>query len=111
MRRRRLFLPLRFRSLSMTEVTLENLPGGAGEATVQAWHFEEGDAVMKGDEIAELSMEEGTVTISAPVSGILAEVYYDEGESVALGEVLCLIEEEGVEEEEPGGTGNVQEEE
>lgn len=91
----------------MIEVTLENLPGGAGGATVQAWHFEEGDAVMKGDEIAELSMEEGTVTITAPVSGILAEVYYDEGEAVTLGEVLCLIEEEDLGAEELGGAGEV----
>lgn len=91
----------------MIEVTLENLPGGAGEATVQAWHFEEGDAVMKGDEIAELSMEEGTVTITAPVSGILAEVYYDEGEAVTLGEVLCLIEEEDLGGEKLGGAAEV----
>ena len=78
----------------MVEVSLENLPKGMGQATVQAWYFEEGDAVTKGDEIAELTTEEGSVTVSAPASGILAEVYYDEGESVELGEVLCLIEDE-----------------
>ena len=78
----------------MIEVVLEHLPEGATQAAVQAWYFEEGDAVSKGDEIAELSTEEGTVTITAPDSGILAEVYYDEGESVELGETLCLIEDE-----------------
>ena len=84
----------------MVEVSLENLPKGMGQATVQAWYFEEGDAVTKGDEIAELTTEEGSVTVSAPASGILAEVYYDEGESVELGEVLCLIEDEEPLEEE-----------
>ena len=78
----------------MVEVFLESLPGGIAQATVQAWYFEEGDAVTKGDEIAELATEEGSVTIIAPATGILAEVYYDEGESVELGEVLCLIEDE-----------------
>ena len=78
----------------MVEVTLETLPGGAHQAAVQAWYFEEGDAVAKGDEIAELQVEDGTVTITAPASGILAEVYYDEGETVEVGEVLCLIESE-----------------
>ena len=76
----------------MVEVILGNLPSGIGEATIQAWYFEEGDAVQKGDEIAELSTEESPVTVTAPASGILAEVYYDEGEAVERGEVLCLIE-------------------
>jgi 2-oxoglutarate dehydrogenase E2 component (dihydrolipoamide succinyltransferase) len=90
----------------MADVRLEHLPQGVSEAVVQAWYIEEGDAVVKGDEIVELATEEGVVTLTAPASGILAEVYYDEGESVALGEVLCLIEEEsfgqeaGIEEEE-----------
>lgn len=76
----------------MVEVTLGNLPAGAHEATIQAWCFEEGDAVEKGDEIAELSTEEGPLTVTAPAAGILAEVYYDEGETVERGEILCLIE-------------------
>jgi len=85
----------------MVEVVLESLPEGAGQAAVQAWYFEEGDAVTKGDEIAELVTEEGTVTVTAPASGILAEVYYDEGETVEVGEILCLIEDaESFEEEE-----------
>ena len=83
----------------MVEVILTSLPEGMGEATIHAWYFEEGDAVTKGDEIVELVTDEGTVTLSASASGILTEVYYDEGESVALGEVLCLIEDEDGSEE------------
>ena len=78
----------------MVEVVLENLPNSVGQATIHVWYFEEGDAVSKGDEIVELSLEEGTVTVAAPASGILAEVYYDEGETVEVGEALCLIEDE-----------------
>ena len=78
----------------MVEVVLENLRGGAGHATIHTWYFEEGDAVSKGDEIVELSLEDGTVTVTAPAPGILAEVYYDEGETVEVGEALCLIEDE-----------------
>lgn len=84
----------------MVEVILERLPEGVGQATIQAWYFEEGDAVTKGDEITELTTEEGALTVTAPASGILAEVYYDEGETVEAGEILCLIEEEPLEEEE-----------
>ncbi len=83
----------------MVEIKLAHLPEGIAEATIQAWYVEEGDAVVKGDEIVELSTEEGIFTLTASASGILSEVYYDEGESVNLGEVLCLIEEEGFGEE------------
>lgn len=86
---------------------MEKLPEGAGEATVRVWYFEEGDAVTPGDEIVELSTEEGSVVVTAPAAGILAEVYYDEGETVETGEVLCLIEDEKVSEEE----GELEEEE
>ena len=78
----------------MVEVTLEHLPEGATQAAIRTWYFEEGDTVAKGDEIVELATEEGTVTLTAPASGILAEVYYDEGEAAEVGEILCLIEDE-----------------
>lgn len=84
----------------MVEVVLESLRGGATQAAIQSWYFEEGDAVTKGDEIAELALGDSTVTVTTPASGILAEVYYDEGETVELGEVLCLIEDEEPFEEE-----------
>lgn len=84
----------------MFEVVLENLPGGATQASIQAWHFEEGDAVTKGDEIVELAAGDGTVMVTAPATGILSEVYYDEGESVEAGEILCLIEDDVPLEEE-----------
>lgn len=95
----------------MVEVILESLPEGMGQAVIQAWYFEEGDAVTKGDEIAELATEERNVTVIAPASGILAEVYYDEGETVEAGEILCLIEEEGSVDEEEGKKDKREEEE
>lgn len=78
----------------MHEVSLEGLAKSVEEATVHVWYFEEGDAVNEGDDLVELTSEEGTVTIQAPVSGILAEVYYDEGDIVAKGELLCTIDDE-----------------
>ena len=78
----------------MKEVLLEGLAPNIQEATVRAWYFEEGDAVNEGDELVEMTTEDGDVILSAPKSGVLAEVYYDEGESVGKGEVLCSIDDE-----------------
>ena len=79
----------------MVEVVLEGLSEKVDEGTIQAWFFEEGDAVNEGDDLVEFSTEEGTITIHAPASGVLAEVYYDEGEVVSKGEVICTIDSDG----------------
>ncbi|OGW79281.1 MAG: hypothetical protein A2Z83_09015 [Omnitrophica bacterium GWA2_52_8] len=78
----------------MVEVLLEGLGKHAEEATIQNWFFEEGDSVNEGDELVELTTEDGSITINAPATGVLAEVYYDEGDVVAKGEVLCCIDDE-----------------
>ena len=78
----------------MKEVLLEGLSANADEGTIQVWFAEEGDIVEEGDDLVEVSTEEGSVTIQAPASGVLAEVYYDEGEAVAKGELLCMIDDE-----------------
>ncbi len=84
----------------MTEVTLEGLAPNAEEGTVQTWFFEEGDTVNEGDDLVELSTEGGVVTIHSPASGILAEVYYDEGEVVAKGEILCTIDDDSMDDDD-----------
>ena len=78
----------------MKDVNLEGLSKQIEEATIQTWFFEEGDMVTEGDDLVELSTEEGTAVIPASATGILAEVYYDEGETVAKGETLCTIDDD-----------------
>lgn len=78
----------------MKEVTLSGMPSGVDEAQVQSWIHEEGDLVSEGDALAELLANDGTFTLLAPCSGILSEVYFDEGETVERDEVICAIDEE-----------------
>ena len=78
----------------MKEVLLSGLPVGADEAQVQTWFYEEGDAVSEGDEVCELVVNDAPFKLVAPCSGILIEVYFDEGETVESGEVICAIDEE-----------------
>ena len=85
----------------MVEVVLESLPSHIEEARIQNWFFEEGDPVNEGDDLLEITAGGGSVLIHASASGVLAEVYFDEGESVSKGEVLCTIDnEEDLEDED-----------
>ncbi len=78
----------------MKEVLLGELGGGVEEATIQRWFFEEGDTVSEGEDLVELTSENGLFTVQANAAGTLAEVYYDEGEAVQKGEVLCMIDDD-----------------
>ena len=78
----------------MTEVSLEALAQGMQEATINYWFYEEGDHVEEGSDLLEVISEEGTFKITAPCAGILGEVYFTEGETISVGDILCEIEEE-----------------
>jgi pyruvate/2-oxoglutarate dehydrogenase complex dihydrolipoamide acyltransferase (E2) component len=75
------------------EVKLAFLPGGEEEATVSCWKVEEGDTVEEGDRLVELTTGKSVYRVPAPCSGTIAEILVTEGDTVRLGEVLCVIEE------------------
>lgn len=78
----------------MFEVLAKGLGKNVDEATVKTWFFQEGDSVTEGEDLAELAIEDLVVTISVPVTGVLAEVCFDEGNTVQRDEVLCIIDDE-----------------
>ena len=77
----------------MFEVLAKGLGKNVDEAAVKTWFFEEGDSVTEGDDLVELATEDSVVTITAPATGILAEVCIDEDDTVQRDEVLCIIDD------------------
>lgn len=78
----------------MLEVLAKGLGKHVDEATVKTWFFEEGDSVTEGDDLVELATEDSVVLITAPASGVLAEVCIDEDETAQRDELLCIIDDE-----------------
>ncbi len=78
----------------MIEVLAKGFNTHTDEAVIKKWFYEEGDTVSEGDDLVELMAEDSSVTIQAPASGILAEVYFDEGDAVQRDEVICVIDDE-----------------
>lgn len=78
----------------MLEVLAKGLGKHVDEATVKTWFFEEGDTVTEGDDLVELATEDSVVLITAPASGVLAEVCIDEDDTVQRDELLCIIDDE-----------------
>ncbi|MBL0342147.1 MAG: 2-oxoglutarate dehydrogenase complex dihydrolipoyllysine-residue succinyltransferase [Bacteroidetes bacterium] len=61
------------------------------EVQISRWIKSDGDYVEKDEEIAEIDSDKATLTIAAEQSGKLA-IIIQEGETVAVGSVICTID-------------------
>jgi 2-oxoisovalerate dehydrogenase E2 component (dihydrolipoyl transacylase) len=75
-----------------------NLPDigeGIAEAEIVAWHVKVGDRIEEDGKIADVMTDKATVEMESPVSGVVLSVAGAEGEMVAIGSPLVVIEVEG----------------
>ena len=63
-------------------------------ANVGQWYLDEGDFVEEGEVIVDLKSSTEKFSVTAPCSGVLAEIYCERGEEVMIGDVLGVIEED-----------------
>ncbi len=77
----------------MFKVTLPELGEGIQKATLSYWFYKEGDAVKEKDDLVELATDKATFNLPCPCSGTLSTIYFREGDTVNVGEVLAVIEE------------------
>jgi len=75
-----------------------NLPDigeGIAEAEIVAWHVKVGDRVEEDDKIADVMTDKATVEMESPVSGVIVSVAGGEGDMVAIGSPLVIIQTDG----------------
>lgn len=77
----------------MTKVVLPELGEGIDKATVSYWYFKEGEKVNEKDDLVELATDKATFNLPSPCSGTLTQIFFHEGDSAPVGEVLAIIEE------------------
>ena len=74
---------------------LPDIGEGIAEAEIVAWHVKIGDMVEEDGRIADMMTDKATVEMESPVSGKVIEVAGAEGDIVAIGAPLVVIEVEG----------------
>ena len=77
----------------MVQVRLPELGEKIEKATVSYWFFKVGDKVNEKDDLVELTTDKATFNLPSPANGILAEIIAEEGNSVNIGEVLGMIDD------------------
>ena len=75
------------------EIRVPELGESIVDAVVATWLKHEGDAINVGDALVELETDKVNVEVSAQQSGMLQKIMKKEGEEVAVGDVIGMIEE------------------
>lgn len=85
----------------MTEkITMPQLGESVTEGTISTWLIKEGDHVNKYDPIAEIMTDKVNAEVPSSFAGTIKEIVAKEGETIAVGDLMCYIETEG------GGTSS-----
>jgi len=74
------------------EIKVPALGESVTEATVAKWLKKAGDAVAVDQALCELETDKVTVEVTATAAGTISQVLVEEGGTVQVGGVLCLIE-------------------
>ena len=74
---------------------LPDIGEGIAEAEIVAWHVKVGDRIEEDGRIADMMTDKATVEMESPVSGVVLEVAGAEGDMIAIGSALVVIEVEG----------------
>ena len=76
------------------------------EGAVSTWIKKEGEAVKKGDPLAEIETDKSCVEVESPFEGVLLKIYCEEMDLVACGTPIAFIAPAGTPIPEPGITPN-----
>jgi pyruvate dehydrogenase E2 component (dihydrolipoamide acetyltransferase) len=66
--------------------------GQEDEARIVAWIANVGDAVARGDAVAEIETDKATLDVEAIHAGTLVEIVHDAGAEVAVGAPIAYLE-------------------
>jgi 2-oxoisovalerate dehydrogenase E2 component (dihydrolipoyl transacylase) len=79
---------------------LPDIGEGIAEAEIVAWHVKVGDEIEEDQGIADMMTDKATVEMESPVSGTVVELNGEEGEMLAIGSVLAVIETDDIPDED-----------
>ena len=77
------------------EVKVPQLSESVSEATLVAWRKKAGEAVKRDENLIDVETDKVVLELPAPVDGVLAKIIKNDGDSVASGDVIAVIDTEG----------------
>ena len=87
--------------MSLFEINMRMLGETITEGTIVSWSVKVGDMIQEDDVLFEVNTAKVSAEIPSPVAGKVVEILYKEGDTVAVGTVVAIIDLDG---EESSGT-------
>lgn len=81
--------------MGIEKITMPKLGESVTEGTIEKWLVAPGDKVAKYDSLAEVTTDKVTAEVPSSFSGTITEIVAKEGDTIEVGETVCLIEVEG----------------
>ena len=74
------------------ELIMPKMGESITEATILKWLKKEGDAIKADEAVLEIATDKVDSEVPSPVAGTLVKMYYNEGDVVAVGKPVAIIE-------------------
>ncbi|PGS56167.1 dihydrolipoamide acetyltransferase family protein [Bacillus sp. AFS041924] len=81
--------------MMIENIKMPQLGESVTEGTISTWLVKVGDHVNKYDPLAEVMTDKVNAEVPSSFSGVIKELIANEGDTLAVGEVICTIEVEG----------------
>ena len=86
--------------MAIEQMAMPQLGESVTEGTISKWLVSPGDQVNKYDPIAEVMTDKVNAEVPSSFTGTITELVGEEGQTLAVGEIICKIETEETETEE-----------
>lgn len=83
--------------MSRFEIKMPKLGESITEGTIVSWSVKVGDMIQEDDVLFEVNTAKVSAEIPSPVAGKVVEILYKEGDTVAVGTVVAIIDLDGEE--------------
>ena len=83
--------------MSKFEIKMPKLGESITEGTIVSWSVKAGDMIQEDDVLFEVNTAKVSAEIPSPVAGKVVEILYKEGDTVAVGTVVAIIDLDGEE--------------
>ena len=86
--------------MSRFEIKMPKLGESITEGTIVSWSVKVGDTIQEDDILFEVNTAKVSAEIPSPVAGKVVEILYKEGDTVAVGTVVAVVDPDGEESSE-----------
>ena len=96
--------------MSRFEIKMPKLGESITEGTIVSWSVKVGDTIQEDDVLFEVNTAKVSAEIPSPVAGKVVEILFQEGETIAVGTVVAIVDLDGEDAAEPSVAEQAKEE-